>query len=88
MAALPQTTLDLAAAEYIRTMAKRRHITQTELGKRAGIAEATMGNYWRGKTSMTLGTLGKLLTVLGVDLDTAFEEIDRIYAALEKSESQ
>jgi hypothetical protein len=47
-----------------------------------------MGNYWRGKTSMTLGTLGKLLTVLGVDLDSAFEEIDRIYVALEKSEGK
>jgi transcriptional regulator with XRE-family HTH domain len=88
MAALPQTTLDLAASEYIRVMAKRRGITQTELGKRAGIGEATMGNYWRGKTSMTLGTLGKLLTVLGVDLDSAFEEIDRIYVALEKSEGK
>lgn len=88
MASVPQTTFDIAASEYIRTTAARKRITQKSLRDAAGIGEATMGNYWKGKTSMTLGTLRKLLDVLGVDLADAFEEIDRIQVALEKPQRE
>lgn len=88
MASAPQTTFDRAAAEYIRTAAGRKKLTQKELGQRAGVPPATFGNYWRGETSMTLGTLKKIFAVLGADWAEAFDEIDRIEVALKKSESE
>lgn len=88
MASAPQTTFDRAAAEYVRTIAGRKGITQNELGQRLSIPPATMGRYWRGETSMTLGTLKKILDLFGVRYALAFHEIDRIELALQKSESE
>lgn len=88
MASAPQTTFDRAAAEYIRTIAGRNKVTQNELGQRLSIPPATMGRYWRGETSMTLGTLKKILDLFGVRYAVAFQEIDRIEVALKKVESE
>lgn len=88
MASAPQTTFDRAAAEYIRVIAGRKKVTQNELGQRASIPPATMGRYWRGDSSMTLGTLKKILDLLGVTYSDAFHEIDRVEVALKKAESE
>jgi transcriptional regulator with XRE-family HTH domain len=88
MASVSKTTFDLAASEYLRTLIARKQTTQKRLAEAAGISEPTMWNYYKGKTSMTLGTLRKFLEELGVSPAEAFEEIDRIQVRLEKSEGK
>jgi transcriptional regulator with XRE-family HTH domain len=84
MATAPQTLLDFATAEYIRTVAGRKRVTQAVLSEKAGIPIDTLGKYWRGQVSMTVGTLGRILDALEIPRGQAIQEIDRIYIALEK----
>lgn len=91
MAAQPQTPFDRAASEYIQMVArnhKPRKITQTELGRRAGIGASAIGNYWRGETSMTLGTFEKICEILEVDSGEAMKAIGRLQVALEQSDRE
>lgn len=85
MASAPQSNTDRAAAKWVRYTADNMGITQKEVGERAEIPPASIGRYWRGDVSMTLGTLQKIAGVFGVTLVEALHEIGRLEIALNKT---
>lgn len=56
----------MTVGENIRTLRKKRNLTQKELAERTGIAEITIRQYEAGKYNPKLDPLRKIAAVLGV----------------------
>ncbi|GAB4035472.1 helix-turn-helix domain-containing protein [Spirosoma jeollabukense] len=59
--------------QLIRETRKAKGLTQKELGKKIGVAEATLSRFENGNQNLTLETLHRLSNALGVNLSVTFE---------------
>lgn len=62
----------------LRALRKQQCWSQRELAQHAGVTDALLCNYERGRKSPSLRNLGKILDALGLDLHQLEDELDRI----------
>lgn len=56
----------------IREARKAKGLTQAELGEMLGVSKVTINRYETGKQNLTLDTLTKITSALGVELKVNF----------------
>jgi hypothetical protein len=81
MTSRPVTEFDRAGAAYIRATSGAKKIGQEKTAQLAAIPVNTFRHYWRGERSISMGDFVTIVGVLGVNLDEAFKEIDRLIAS-------
>jgi transcriptional regulator with XRE-family HTH domain len=59
------SALDVAAAEQIRALAGRLHMSMFQVADAVGIPRSTFKRYWHASRPMTLGDFENTLEVLG-----------------------
>ena len=55
----------MTPGELVRSVRRRRGLTQTDLARRAGISQPVVSAYERGRRDPTFGTLEKLVAATG-----------------------
>ena len=68
----------------IRELRKGRHLTQTELSERIGIAQSDLSRMEQGEYKVGLDTLLKILQTFDLSIGDFFEETSRSNTVLEK----
>lgn len=58
----------MTTGEKIKQIRLRKGLTQSELGKRCGMADSQIGVYERGESIPRTGTLSRIAEALDVDL--------------------
>ena len=59
----------MSLAEVIKSRRKTLDISQQDLAEMAGIGLATMKNIERGKGNPSMGTVSKIMEVLGMEIE-------------------
>lgn len=59
----------MGLAEVIKSRRKTLNISQHDLAEMAGIGLATIKNVERGKGNPSIGTVSKIMEVLGMDIE-------------------
>lgn len=59
----------MSLAEVIKSRRKTLNISQHDLAEMAGIGLATIKNVERGKGNPSIGTVSKIMEVLGMDIE-------------------
>ena len=59
----------MSLAEVIKSQRKTLNISQHDLAEMAGIGLATIKNVERGKGNPSIGTVSKIMEVLGMDIE-------------------
>ncbi|WDL99197.1 helix-turn-helix domain-containing protein [Alicyclobacillus sp. ALC3] len=62
--------------ERIRILRKQRGLSQEKLGEQAGLHTNYIGQMERGEKNLTIGTLEKVASGLGVSLEEVFRYVD------------
>lgn len=66
------TDIKRQVGQQIRAARKAKGYTQKELGEKLGVGETTVSHYEAGKQNLTIETLARIATVLGVEFEPAF----------------
>ncbi len=87
-------TLEQTLRENLARYRELRGWTQTELGRRAGIAPASISHFETGQRTPTLETLMKVADALTVSLDRlvgripdSFEPVDPVFMAASRADA-
>lgn len=70
-------SLRVTIGEQIRLRRKELMITQPDLAEIAGISINTLYKIERGQANPTIGVLGKLLDVLGLEITVCIKQLKR-----------
>ena len=73
--AYEETRLRFELAEAVRAQRESLGLTQSELGRRAGMTQSSIARFEAGGTQPTLPTLEKLASALGLHLNVTMEPI-------------
>lgn len=65
----------MTAAELLRSARLRHGLTQAELARRAGTTQTAISRLERGDRSPSVVTLGRLLLVMGEELDLRVKQL-------------
>ena len=60
----------------LRAYRKQRGVTQEEIGEKAGLCYSYIGQVERGEKNLTLSSLERILSVLGISFSELFEHIE------------
>lgn len=64
--------IKIRVSQFIREARKARALTQKELAEQLGVAETTVNRYESGEQNLTIETLQKVASALGVDVSAFF----------------
>lgn len=79
--------MNYKVGEKIRELRKRKHWSQTELGKKIGLKQSSIGNIETGQNKLTkMCTVNKILELFDISFDYLFEDDINVFKNKEKCE--